>query len=438
MATSFTFRNYTCAVTCQGRHPATLARARYTTLRKERDATVADSPPNETSSGNPDLIDLLRAEIAAAGPITFARFMEQALYHPEHGYYLSPVRRPGRSGDFLTAPETHPFFGLTIARQVLEMYARLEGPRPFTILEYGSGVGGLAYDVIVGMLEAEPEMRDHLRYRFNEVNQHRVAQALSAMDEIGLGDLVDVDDDTSPITGVILANEVADAMPVHRLRWTGTELAEVFVDWRDGSFVDVIGPLSLLVVERDPEASLRRAGIDLAALPPGARLDVSPAATAWMRALAARLERGYALIVDYGYPAAELYRDHRLEGTVRAHSHHTVTDDPYGGVGEQDLTAHVDFTSLIETATGAGMELVGLTTQADFLSGAGLGDLLVGLQSQPDVAVEEYLRAQAATFRLIDPGGMGRFRVLGLAKHAPVLPPLRGFASSNLPSGLRL
>jgi SAM-dependent MidA family methyltransferase len=133
-----------------------------------------------------------------------------------------------------------------------------------------------------------------------------------------------------------------------------------------------------------------------------------------------------------------LYRDHRLEGTVRAYSGHTVTDDPYGLVGLQDLTAHVDFTRVTDVATRNGLTVAGLATQADFLTGNGLGELLVDLQRQPDLAVEEYYRAQAATFRLIDPGGMGRFRVLGLARNAPVSPPLAGFAGPDLPAGLRL
>lgn len=399
---------------------------------------TADSENDETMQGNPLLVDEIQSEIAALGPITFARFMEQALYHPEHGYYVAATRRPGRGGDFLTSPETHPFFGLTIARQLLEMYERLGRPEPFTILEYGSGIGGLAYDVIVGMLEDQPKLRRSLRYSFNEVNPYRVAQALDAMDEVGLGDIVDIDDGTTPITGVVLANEVADAMPVHRLRWTGTDFEELFVDWQEGQFVEVPGAVSFDVVAIDPVAYLTRQGVDLGQMPPGSRIEVSPAINRWLRDVASRLLTGYALIIDYGYPAAELYRDHRLESTVRAYRNHTVTDNPYLFVGEQDLTAHVDFSNLIETANGVGLDVVGLTTQSDFLTGAGLGELLVSLQQEPHLAVEEYYRAQAATFRLIDPGGMGRFRVLGLARNAPIAPPLHGFGGLDLPPGLLL
>ena len=378
----------------------------------------------------------LISEIESKGPITFARFMEHALYHPVHGYYLSASRRPGRGGDFLTAPETHPFFGLTIARQLAEMWERLDRPSPFVVREYGSGIGGLAYDVIVGLLDTQPEIRESLKYLFNEVNQHRVAQALSAMDEVGFGDLVDVDDGRQ-ITGVVLANEVADAMPVHRLRWTGEQLEEILVGWDGGAFVDVLGPLSSGVDALDLPAYFARNGVVLADLSAGARLEVSPATSDWVRDLARGVERGYALVIDYGYPAAELYRDHRLDGTVRTYAGHMVTDIPYDRPGEQDLTAHVDFSRIEEIAREAGMDVLGVVTQADFLAANGMGDLLVNLQQQPDVAIDEYYRAQAATFRLIDPGGMGRFRVLGLARSVPISPPLAGFAGPDLPESLR-
>jgi SAM-dependent MidA family methyltransferase len=400
---------------------------------------VTDNIRTHTQAGNPDLVAGIRDEIAGAGQITFARFMELALYHPRHGYYMAPARRPGRGGDFLTGPEMHPFFGLTIARQVVECWERLDEPAPFTVLEYGSGIGGLAYDVIAGAIDARPELRSALRYRLNETNPRRTAQALAAMGEVGLADVVEIDADDEPIAGVILANEVADAMPVHRLRWSGAGFEEIWVGWEDGEgFVDRPGPLSPPVAAFDPEQYLARAGVDPGLMPVGARIEVSPAAGAWVRDLAARLARGYALIVDYGYPAAELYAEHRLESTLRVYGSHQVTDRPYEAVGERDLTAHVDFTWLAEVARDSGMDVVGLTTQSEFLANAGLGDLLVRLQEEPDTAVDEYYRAQAAVFRLIDPGGMGRFRVLGLARAATVDPPLRGFAGPDLPELLRI
>lgn len=400
--------------------------------------TMTESNPQLPPQGNPHLIAAIRDEIARSGPVSFARFMDLALYHPEHGYYMSPARRPGRGGDFLTAPELHPFFGLTIARQVAECWHRLGHPEPFTILEYGSGVGGLAYDVIAGLLDAQPDIRTPLRYRLNETNPHRQAQALAAMAEVGLEEIVVADESVEPITGVILANEVADAMPVHRLRWTGTAFEEVWVDWDDKrGFVDACGALSPAMVAFDPRAYLERAGVDPGAWAVDARIEVSPAAAAWTGELASRLERGYAFVIDYGYPAPELYSGDRLGGLVRVYGGHEVTDDPYRAVGEQDLTAHVDFSLIATAAEHGGVTTMGLIPQSEFLANAGLGQLLVNLQQEPTTAVDDYYRAQAAVFRLIDPAGMGRFQVLGLAKDAPLDPPLLGFAGPDLPASLR-
>lgn len=399
--------------------------------------TQIDEQPG--TQGNPHLIAAIHDEILESGPIPFARFMELALYHPAHGYYMSPARRPGRGGDFLTAPELHPFFGMTIGRQVAECWHRLDRPDPFTVLEYGSGIGGLAYDVIAGLLDVEPRIRSSLCCRLNEINPHRLAQALDAMDEVGLGDIVMADADAESFTGVILANEVADAMPVHRLHWTGTALEEVWVAWDgEAGFADVPGALSPEMAAFDPLAYLAQAGVDTAAWPVGARIEVSLAAASWAGQLATRLRRGYALVIDYGYPAPELYAGHRLGGLLRVYGGHGVTDKPYEAVGERDLTAHVDFTLVSQAAERSGLTEIGLVTQSDFLANAGLGDLLVQLQQDPATAVDEYYRAQAAVFRLIDPGGMGRFRVLGLAKGVPPEGPLRGFAGPELPPALRL
>ena len=392
-------------------------------------------------AGNPALIAIIRRAIETSGQITFAEFMRIALYDPDHGYYQAPDRKPGRGGDFLTAPELHPFFGLSIARQVAECWDRLGRPDRFTVREYGAGIGGLAYDLIVGLLDGRPEIRSALRYEMVEVNPHLVARALEAMREVGFGEIVTaVDpglDALEPIAGAAIANEVADALPVHRLQWNGAGFDELWVTWDPaGRFTERAGDLSPAVGAIEIETYLERHGIHPATWPVGARIEVCPASARWMASLAHGIERGYAFIIDYGYSAPELYRDHRLEGTLRGYHAHTVTDDPLIRVGLQDLTAHVDFTRLAEAAREAGMTAAGLTTQADFLAQVGLGDLLVDLQRQPDLGVEEYYRAQAAVFRLIDPVGLGRFRVLALEKDVRNPGPLQGFLDPDVPSGL--
>ena len=403
-----------------------------------------DSPPlspdragppagdREAGAGASDhgAVAAVRAAIAeAGGRITFARFMAIALYHPEHGYYLSEARRPGRGGDFLTAPETHPFFGIALSRQVVEAWERLGRPGRFVVREHGAGVGGLAYDILVGIAQEAPALLDAIDYRLVEPNRHRVLQALAAMDEVGFGGLVRGEEPPAaggalpPEDGFLLANEVPDALPAHRLVWEGGEPRERWVVWQGDGFGEETGPLSADAAAFDPAGRLARAGVRLAE---GDRFEVSPAATAWMAAAAAGLRRGYALVVDYGYDTAELYRGHRLEGTVRAHRGHRVTDDPFAAVGEADLTAHVDFGALRQAGEAAGLTFAGLTTQGALLASLDMGDLLVGLGRDPATTAAEYVAAQAATIRLIDPGGMGRFRALLMARDAPVEPPLRG------------
>jgi SAM-dependent MidA family methyltransferase len=377
------------------------------------------------AASNPTLVNVIRDEIAAGGGrITFARFMELALYHPAHGYYLAAERRPGRGGDFLTAPEATPYFGITLARQIAEFWERLGRPEPFEIREYGAGIGGLAYDVIAGLSTEAPNAAKALRYRLVEINQHLLAQTLAAFDEAGLAHLVVPEapgDDPEPITGVALANEVADALPVHRLVMRDGELRERFVVWRDDRFGEEEG---------EPSDAAARAGAAVLTegviLGEGDALDVSPAASAWFAGVGRGLARGYALVIDYGYAAGELYSRHRLAGTVRGYHAHTVTDDPFVRVGEQDLTAHVDFTALQRAGEAAGMRLAGFTTQGAFLASLGLGEFLLELQKDPTTALPDYLRAQSAILRLIDPGGLGRFGVLMMAKDAPIDPPPRG------------
>jgi SAM-dependent MidA family methyltransferase len=400
-------------------------------------------PPPPDDHGHPDLIAALRREIDRDGSITFARFMDVALYDPDGGYYRTPARRPGRGGDFITAPELHPFFGFTIANQVAELWERLGRPDPFVVREYGPGVGGLAYDIIAGLHANHPAVVPALRYRLRDVNRHRMAEAMSAMLEVGLDGIVSVEDparegELEPITGVVLANEVADALPAHELEWDGEALRERYVTWRDGWFGWETGPLSPEVAATDPAGWLARQGIDAASWPAGSRLAWSPTVDAWVGEIGRGLARGYALIIDYGYPAAELYRDHRLEGTIRAYSEHSVSDDPFRLIGEQDLTVHVDFSRVVEAARAAGMSATPAVTQADFLARLDMGRLLVDLQRDPETDMAEYLRAQAAVMRLIDPGGLGRFRVVGLAKAAPLEPLPTGFTPPDLPASLRL
>ncbi|MGH2551272.1 MAG: class I SAM-dependent methyltransferase, partial [Thermomicrobiales bacterium] len=366
--------------------------------------TFDNSPanPEQLAASVPELVLQIRDEIAALGTITFARFMDLALYAPGLGYYQTPERRPGRGGDFITAPEATPLFGITVARQIAECWDLLGQPDRFAVREYGAGIGGFAYDILAGLSDASPGAFDAVEYRLVEISEERIAPALAAMAEVGLSDKVEAELSTEPlepIEGVVIANEVADALPVHRLIWRDGKMRELHVGWRDGWFDDIAGLVS-------PEALDLSQRVQSVAelLSEGDRFDVSPAAVSWMSGAAKAIDRGFAFVIDYGYEAAELYAPVRREGLVRGYAEHTVTDNPYLRVGKQDLTSHVDFDALIRAGESGGTARIGLTTQAEFLAALGMGDLLVSMQQDPDMTFEQYLAAQASVLRLIDPG----------------------------------
>jgi len=377
-------------------------------------AQVFDEKLHSTD-GRPELIRIIQDEITASqGSIPFSRFMELALYHPRFGYYLSSERRPGRGGDFITSPEISPYFGHTLARQMAECWDRLGQPSAWSIREYGAGIGGLAYDLMAGLDQESPRAFDALTYRLAELNPAMRAEATQSMRQAGLGGKVVAEEPTSgsePIAGVVLANEVADAFPAVRLmRRDGTWL-EAYVATDAGHFSWHYRRPSAVA-----DMVLRNLEADDVSLPDGSVLDAIPAASSWFAAAVSQLDRGYAMVIDYGYPARELYRDHRMAGTIRGYQGHTVTDDPLIRVGLQDLTAHVDFTALQRAGEAAGMRPEGLTTQGAMLSSLDLGDVLLRLQEDPDVSMQEYMATQAVVLRLIDPGGLGRFGVLIMSK----------------------
>ena len=356
--------------------------------------------------------------------ITLARYMDLALYHPEHGYYQQRRLAPGRTGDFLTSPEASPYFGLTVARQLIEVWDRLGQPDAWEIREYGAGTGVLAYDILAGIAHDAPDAIASLRYRLVESNAFRREEAFAAMSEAGLADKVEISDPSDSLptfSGVLLGNEVADAFPAHRLIVRAGTLRELYVVELGDGFGWQAGDRSEEAQELTDVDAIARS------LPDGAILDVSPAAANWFEQAASLLERGLALIIDYGYPAEELYAAHRLEGTLRAYQGQRVTDDPFLDPGSFDLTTHVDFTELQQAGMRAGLEPAGFTRQGDFLERLGMGMFLVDLQKEPDMTAEDYIAAKAAIIRLIEPGGLGRFGVLGMTRGIDLAQPLTGF-----------
>ncbi len=374
----------------------------------------------ERGNCNQELVGELRQMIEREGRITFARFMHDVLYHPEHGYYRNEVARPGREGDFLTAPEADPIFGQTLARQLVQMDDLLGRPDPFTLREYGPGSGTLALAILDGLRLDKSPLLDRLHYDPVEISQPRAQELRTELTNAGYGDQLARASD-EPITGCVLANEFLDALPVHRIEQSGGEMRERYVTWHDGWFAEEAGQPSTPDIAR----SLTDEGIALAE---GQRAEINLGLEEWVANVAGRLRRGYVLVIDYGYPADKLYGPDFMDGTLRAYYQHTVSDDPFRAVGHQDLTAHVDFSALRRAARRHGLQVLGLTTQADFLNGAGIGQLLVETQQQPGMTYEEYVGIRAAVIRMIDPGAMGRFRVLILGRDVPSEPQLIGLS----------
>ena len=377
-------------------------------------AELRRDPPTDLRDVGEDeaLVERIRAEIRAAGPMPFARFMELALYG-EGGYYRAPVARPGREGDFLTAPELHPIFGQTLATGIEEIWRRLGEPAPFVVREIGAGSGALAMAILDGLAEAGSPLLEAIVYEPVEADPRRLDEFAARLGAAGHG-ARHREPGSGAIVGVILGNEVLDALPVHRVRRHGDALRELALD---------LGPDGALAeVEIDPSTPrvathLAEAGIELV---DGQTAEFAHGLDAWIAEVAADLERGVLLFIDYGAPAAELYDAvRRRDGTLRAYVRHQVHDDPYRHVGRQDLTAHVDVSAVERAARAAGMTTIGITTQAEALMGLGIERRLQAIQAGPATTLEEYTLVRSALMRLMDPAAMGRFRVMAFGRDWP-------------------
>jgi SAM-dependent MidA family methyltransferase len=385
---------------------------------------VTESRPEIRREGPADLSDLredaglaerIRQEIRISGPMPFARFMELALYDPEGGYYRSADARPGRGGDFLTAPELHPIFGEMIARAVTEVWEGLGRPDPFLVREYGAGEGALALPMLAALPAA-------IRYDPIDVAHRRIEALTSRLTHAGL-DAMLAPPGWPLSDGIVIANEVLDALPVHRIRRRGDALRElaVAVD-ADGSFVE-------REIEPTTPALADRLESERVELLDGQTAEICLALDAWIAHAAAQLRRGLLLLIDYGSPATELYDPvRRRDGTLRAYVRHQVGDDPYRLVGRQDLTAHVDVTAVDRAAGAVGLTTVGITTQAEALIGLGIEERLRQIQADPATTLEDYTLLRSALVRLLDPAAMGRFRVMAFGRAWPDDAPLGLFA----------
>lgn len=372
------------------------------------------APSPDARQHSDTLAARLRDEIAANGGwLPFARYMEQALYLPGLGYYSAGAAKLGAEGDFITAPELSPLFGRCLAHQAAQILAQSGGG----ILELGAGSGRLAVDVWreleklgqtpprYSVLDVSADLRER-QQRLFEAEAPALAQRVEWLDEL-----------PPQFTGLVLANEVLDALPVHLAAWREDGIFERGVTLRDNTFA----------WEERPATGELLAAAQQLDQPPGYESEICLAAPALIRSLGERLEKGALLFVDYGFGRREYYHPQRHRGTLMCHYRHHAHDDPFYLPGLQDITAHVDFTAVAEAGVETGLDLLGYTGQAAFLINCGLTELLAAVAPDDRAA---YLALSNQAQRLTSPAEMGElFKAIALGRG--ITPPLLGFARGD-------
>jgi SAM-dependent MidA family methyltransferase len=375
--------------------------------------------------GSLPLAALLRDRIQHHGPVSFSWFMEQALYHPEFGYYTSTRHRIGRKGDFYTNVSVGHVYGQLLASQLIEMWKLLGTSQDFSIVEEGAEDGQLALDILSAIGEESIEAGAGICYTIIEPSLSKQQQQRARLEPQFAGKVNWLSglEDLEPITGAFISNEFVDAMPVYLVEYGDGRWSELLVDNSGEHFV--------FVPSRIEKPELKQA---LAKLPVSAgspyRTEVNLAASSWIQAVGSKLSRGFILIVDYGYPRQEYYRPERTEGTLSCYSRHRRTYNPLERPGEIDITAHVDFTSLAEAAAQVALSIAGYTDQHHFMIGAAESRLRA---LEKEVEEQGLTRAHAAFLRayrtLMHPGNMGMvFKFFLLTK---------GVAENLKPSGFK-
>ena len=370
---------------------------------------------------------LLLDAIRQSGPITFERYMALCLYHPLHGYYMQGRDRTGIEGDFFTSPDLHPIFACLVARQAFEMWTILDRPLRFSWVEMGAGRGFFAHDFLVFVRREFPDFASALDYVVIEAGPKRLARVKERLAGSGLEGTVrflDNLEQLAPFTGCFFSNELVDAFPVAVVTRAGGCLKEVCVAAEGSELCERLCPIGNPALESYVALYASR-------LEEGCYVEASLAATQWMRSVAAKLSRGFVLTVDYGDLAGNLCRDDQPGGTLIAYHDHLTSEDFFATPGEVDLTAHVNFSALIDTGKDAGLDLSGFTSQQRFLMALGEGNEFSDLYEQGGSEVEN-LKARLKLKRLIYPEGMGNiFKVL--IQHRGTAPPkLTGLRYGNL------
>jgi len=359
--------------------------------------------------------EILR-RIDSKGPITFAEFMDIALYWSDGGYYTSSADPWGDGGDYITSVDVSPVFARVMSFAVIEMWETLGSPDRFVLVEAGAGRGYLSLGILSAIEDLSPSLYRAIEVELVEKNPYLRRPLMEKVSWRG-----ELPPRGSLECGIIISNELIDSFPFHRVCAEGGLLREIYVDSDGDTLVDLRGPLS----ENDIELYFEEAGIELSH---GQRTEVNLLAGPWIDEAAGIIKKGFVVTIDYGLPARELYGVDRMAGTLMCHYRHKANFEPYLRIGEQDITSHVDFTNIYKRGLKAGLSLSGFTTQKNFLLGLGVLEQLIETEAA-GVADYEKIKHNRAIAGLIAPGGMGdTFKVMVQFKGGGERPSLKGFS----------
>jgi SAM-dependent MidA family methyltransferase len=349
--------------------------------------------------------------------ITFAEYMDLVLYHPEYGYYSSGTVEIGKAGDFFTSSSLGADFGELLAQQLVEIWEILDKPVPFTVVEMGAGQGILADDILNELVKY-PDCFKALEYVIVEQAPKLIKRQQKALQpwlekgiKINWRSLEEIPDNS--VTGCYFCNELVDAFPVHRVILQENQLKEIYVTVLENELAEIVGELSTPRLADYFE--LVDISLSQPVYPEGYRTEVNLAALDWLSTVAKKLSKGYLITIDYGYTAQRYYSPQRRKGTLQCYYQHRRHNNPYALVGQQDITAHVDFTALERWGERVGLSNLGFLQQGLFLMALGLGERLSGLSSGK-YSFQEVLQRRDALHQLIDPNGLGGFGVLVQSK----------------------
>jgi SAM-dependent MidA family methyltransferase len=374
--------------------------------------------------------------IKSEGPITFKTFMEMALYEPELGYYTSQKTRIGRSGDFYTSSHLHPAFGMMIGKQIEEMWEIMDRPSAFQIVEMGSGAGYLCKDILeyyrglgIGGQGLEREIIKNLQYIIVELNPLMRENQKNLLSEFSdkvrwISSIKEL----SAIRGCFLSNELLDAFSVHIIEMND-EIKEIFVSTDNEKLIEIKGAASTSgITDYLKEFSI--------GLEKGHRTEINLEIEKWLGEIDRALTEGFILTIDYGYSSEDYYSEDRNRGTMLCYHEHQVTEDPYQNIGEQDITTHVNFSSVKKWGDELGINTIGFCPQGTFLVSLGIDEVIAEIHKIHKNS--DYPFEVARIKKLILPGTMGETHKVIIQYKGSGNPELRGFTIKNRLISLRL